>query len=291
MNFRSFKLPCLVIIISLLISNFTLANQSNLSVKVKTIPNLVGHWPLEGDYKDDSGKGHHGNAVGNPDAFSWTTGVNGGKAVTINSAKFNGSFIDIPAPIGSDFDSPKATAIVWVKLTKRSGDYWQAIAERSNFWYIETEVKPAEWKGNAFVCRIYDPVAVGGGGSGQIRDNANVILEDEKWYQLGWTYDGAVLKCFINGKMVLSSNYAGGLGTVNNTPKSPPADKGKNYNLSLGTWQQRDDWFTGAIDDFAYFKDALSEAKIKELYDAMISPSSDVTIQEKLITVWGAIKE
>jgi len=271
--------------------NFVLSDQSLLTVKIKSTPNLVGHWALDGNYNDDSGKGNHGKEVGDPNAFGWTKGVNGGKAIMIDSARFNGSFIDIPAPIGSVFDSPKATAIVWAKLTKRNGNYWQAIAERSNLWYIETEAKPAEWKGNAFVVRIYDPVAVGGGGSGQVRDNINVTLEDDKWYQLAWTYDGAVLNCYLNGSLVLRQNYAGGLGPNANTPKIPPADKGKNYNLSLGTWQQRDDWFTGAIDDFCYFVDVLSEAKIKEFYDAMLSPSSEVTMEGKISTFWGEIKK
>jgi hypothetical protein len=177
-----------------------------------------------------------------------------------------------------------------VKLSSRDGNYWQAVAERNNFWYIETEMKPAEWKGNAVVYRIYDPKAPGGGGSGQLRDNANVTIEDEKWSQLAWTYDGAVLKGYLNGKQVLSKDYTGGLGPVAETPQTPPADKGQNYNFSLGTWQQRDDWFHGAIDDFAYFKDVLSETQIKELYEAMLAAPTAVTPQGKLATMWGAVK-
>lgn len=279
------------IAILLLSTSFVLSDQSLLTSKIKSTPKLAGHWSLDENLNDDSGNGNHGKQVGDPNAFGWTKGVNGGKAITIDSARFKGSFIDIPAPIGSVFDSPKATAIVWARLTKRAGDYWQAIAERSNLWYIETEAKPAEWKGNAFVVRIYDPVAVGGGGSGQVRNNANVTLEDDKWYQLGWTYDGSMLKCYLNGNLVLTSNYNGGLGPNANTPKVPPAGKGSNYNLSLGTWQQRDDWFTGAIDDFCYFTDVLSDAKIKEFYDAMLSPSSPVTVQDRATTLWGEIKK
>ncbi len=276
--------------LSLAISSAALADQAALSAAVKKVPSLIGHWALEGDYKDASGKGNDGVAMGDPAAFGWTEGVNKGKAVTIDSAKFVGSFVDIPAPIGAALDTPKATAIIWVKLSPRSGDHWQAISERDNFWYIETEAKPAEWKGNAVVYRIYDPNAPGDGGSGQVRDNVNVSIENEVWYQLAWTYDGAVLKGFVNGKQVLSKDYAGGIGPTADTPATPPAGKGKNYNLSLGTWQQRDDWFYGAIDDFAYFKDALSEAQIKELYDAMLTVSTAVAPQGKLATLWGAVK-
>ncbi|MBM3213119.1 LamG domain-containing protein, partial [Candidatus Poribacteria bacterium] len=143
----------------------------------------------------------------------------------------------------------------------------------------------------AVVFRIYDPVAVGGGGSDQLRDNANVTMENDKWYQLAFTYDGKVLVGFVNGKKVLSKDYAGGLGPVANTPDPPPAGKGKNYNLSLGTWQQRDDWFKGAIDDFSYYKSVLTEAQIKQLYDAMLSEASAVKPESKLSNTWGDAKK
>jgi len=295
MKSRFFYLIAVVLGFGLLVSSVAIADQAALiraldKSNAKWGATILGYWPLEGDYKDTSGYGRDGKAVGDPGAFGWTDGVKGGKAVTIDSAKFNGSFFDVSAPVGSPFDTPNATAIVWVKLSPREGDYWQAIAERDNLWYIETEVKAAGWKGNSVVFRIYDPKAPGGGGSGQLRDDVNVLIEDDKWYQIAWTYDGAVLKGFVNGKQVLSKDYAGGLGPTADTPKDPPAGKGANYNFSLGTWQQRDDWFKGAIDDFVYFKGVLSEAQIKELYDIMLAAPTAVASEDKIATVWGAVK-
>ncbi|MBM3212904.1 hypothetical protein FJZ33_11835, partial [Candidatus Poribacteria bacterium] len=141
----------LIVAVSLCFTGFVFADQAALTKLTKTIPGLIAHWPLENDYKDASGKGLDGKAVGDQGAFAWTPGVKGGKAIAIDSAKFNGSFVDFPAAKGSVFDTPTATAVVWVKLSPRDGDYWQAIAERSNLWYIETEAKPASWKGNAVV--------------------------------------------------------------------------------------------------------------------------------------------
>ena len=287
------KLRTLTVLILCLgmISSFAFADQSTLTTLTKTMPGLIAHFPLDGDYNDDGGKGINGSVVGDAKAFGWTDGVNSGKAVTIDSAQFNGSFVDIPAPIGSPFDSATATSIVWVKLAPRTGDYWQAISERDNLWYLETEAKPAEWKGNAVVWRIYDPVAVGGGGAGQMRDNANIALDNDKWYQIAWTFDGKTMKGFINGKQVITKDYPEGLGPIANTPNPPPAGKGTNYNFSLGTWQQRDDWFTGAIDDFSYFSSVLTEAQIQSLYDAMMTSASPVSIKDKSAAVWGAIKQ
>ena len=281
----------LTVLIICMASSFAFADQSALTALTKTMPGLVTHYPLEGDYKDVGGKGIDGAQVGDAGAFGWTDGANGGKALTIDSAQFVGSFIDIPAPIGSPFDSATATAIVWVILNPLTGDdYWQAICERDNLWYLETQAKPAEWTNNAVVWRIYDPVAVGGGGAGQMRDDANIAIENDKWYQIAWTFDGLTMIGFINGQRVISKDYPEGLGPVAGTPDPPPAGKGTNYNLSLGTWQQRGDWFKGAIDDFACFSSVLTEAQIQALYDAMMASASPVSSKDKAATVWGAVK-
>jgi hypothetical protein len=280
----------LTVLIICMASSFAFADQAALTALTKTMPGLVAHYPLEGDYKDVGGKAIDGAQVGDAGTFGWTDGANGGKAVTIDSAQFVGSFVQMPAPIGSPFDTATATFVVWTKLDARDGNHWQAICERDNLWYLETESNSAEWQGNAVVWRIYDPIAVGGGGSDQMRDNANVAVADDEWCQLAWTYDGAIIKGFVNGKQVITKDYAGGLGPVAGTPDPPPAGKGTNYNLSLGTWQQRDDWFKGAIDDFACFSSVLTEAQIQALYDAMMASASPVSSKDKVATVWGAVK-
>ncbi len=279
---------CLLILGLILIASFAIADQSAVTKLIKSMSGAIAYYDLEGDYKDALGKGPAGQEVGEKAAFGWTDGVNGGKAVTINSAQYVGSFIDIPAPIGSIFDTPNASVVIWVKLFPKDG--WQAICERSNIWYLETEAKPAEWSDNAVVWRIYDPVAVGGGGPGQMRDNANVAIKNDQWYQIAWTFDGAVFKGFVNGEEKIKRDYVVKLGPIAGTPDPPPAGKGKNYNLSLGTWQQRDDWFNGAIDDFAYFETALPNEQIKALYDAMMASPSSVKADGKLTITWGEIK-
>jgi len=263
------------------------ADQAFLTATTKSMPGLVGHWTFEGDYRDVSGNGHDGK-VADPAGITWVAGVKGGKAVMIDSKTVNKSFIDIPAPIGSKFDGPKATAVAWVKLAPVDG--WQAILERNNLWYLETENHATDWKENAVVWRIYDAVAVGGGGSGQVRDNAKIVIKNDKWHQLGWTYDGAVMKCYVDGAMVISKEYAGGLPPTAATPATPPAGKGTNYNLSVGTWQQRDDWFKGAVDDFSYFTAVLTDAQIKSLYESMLAAPAAVEPAGKLATMWGATK-
>ena len=58
------------------------------------------------------------------------------------------------------------------------------------------------------------------------------------------------------------------LGATADTPKDPPHN---NYNLTWGAWQQRGDWYTGAFDDTAYFKRALTKDEILAFHDAMVA--------------------
>jgi len=270
-----------------MVSSLVYADQDALTDTIMSMGGLTAYYPLEGNYMDVGPNGLDGAEVGDAAAFGWTDGVNGGQAMTIDSAQFNGSFIDIPAPIGSPFDTATASSIFWVKLYPREG--WQAISERSNLWYVETEAKPAEWEDNAVVWRIYDPIAVGGGGAGQMRDDANIAIKNDEWYQIGWTFDGLTMVGYINGEQVISKEYAHGLGPVADTPDPVAAGK-VNYNLSLGTWQQRDDWMIGAIDDFAYFSSVLTDDEMMSLYDAMMATGSSVTSKDKAATLWGEVK-
>ncbi|MGB9595816.1 MAG: hypothetical protein ACPL7B_06000 [Candidatus Poribacteria bacterium] len=48
---RHFFVTFIGTVIFLLISNFALSDQSLLTLKIKSTPNLVGHWALDGKLK------------------------------------------------------------------------------------------------------------------------------------------------------------------------------------------------------------------------------------------------
>src|SRR5690349_14531789 len=66
---------------------------------------LIGHWPLDGDANDTSGKGHNGTIVG---ATSISGGVTGGSAYHFDGQ----SYIDVGDLL---FPNSKFTVSVWVK--------------------------------------------------------------------------------------------------------------------------------------------------------------------------------
>ncbi len=121
--------------------------------------------------------------------------------------------------------------------------------------------------------RIYDPTSPTNGGTPQIKDDA-YFTRTGAWHAYAFTYDGAKVVMYMDGKMVLEQDYDGGVGPTADTPSDPADIPHNNYNIDFGVWQQHGDWFDGSIDDSAYFKRVLTADEIKALYDAMMAPAA-----------------
>src|SRR5207237_1340408 len=125
--------------------------------------------------------------------------------------------------------------------------------------------------GSRFVVRIYDPANPTSGGTDQIKDDIHFTRKGD-WHAYAFTYDPTLghdnLVMYMDGQKALTADYQGGVGPTADTPTDSPH---KNYDLSFGAWQQRGDWFTGDIDDSAYFKRVLTADEVKGLTDAMMA--------------------
>jgi hypothetical protein len=248
------------------------ADQAAFQKAVLATDGLIGYWAFEGDLKDQSASKIDGVVKGNPTAITFADGINGGKALHIENPNDEGNFVDVPAPIGSVFDQPKFSIVTFARLSRihdpSSGD-WNDVMERNSLWYLSFE--PVDDLGGSlgsrFVVRIYDPADPTNGGTPQIKDDAYFTRKDV-WHAYAFTYDGATVRMYMDGVKVLENDYDGGVGPTAATPKDSPHN---NYDLSFGAWQQRGDWFSGDIDDSAYFKLVLTDDQIKALYDAMMA--------------------
>jgi len=247
--------------------------------KVLSTPGLIGYWPFEDSLIDLSPNANDGHVKGDPTAITFGPGINGGRAMHITNPITNpatgSNYVEVPAPIGSVFDAPKFSVVSFAQLDKiadpATGD-WNDVMERNSLWYLSFEPVDnlAGSLGSRFVVRIYDPANPTNGGTPQIKDDA-YFTRTGVWHAYAFTYDGAKVVMYMEGKQVLEQDYDGGVGPTADTPKDPSAIPHGNYNLDFGVWQQRGDWFTGSIDDSAYFNRALTGDEIKGLYDAMMA--------------------
>ena len=104
------------------------------------------------------------------------------------------------------------------------------------------------------------------------------LLNDNKWHQVAGTYDGKKVKVYIDGKMEASNNASG------------PFVPGPKY---IGSRDDKQEAFTGMIDEIAFFNVALSDADIKAISDGGLSVAlgfAAVSPQAKLATTWGKLK-
>ena len=107
---------------------------------------------------------------------------------------------------------------------------------------------------------------------------SKTLLNDDKWHQIAGTYDGKTVKVYIDGEFE-ASNPAGG-----------PFVPGPKY---IGSRDDKQEAFTGLIDEMAFFNVALSANDIKEIADGGLSVAlgfAAVSPQAKLATTWGKLK-
>jgi hypothetical protein len=188
--------------------------------------------------------------------------------------------VEVNTPIGSIFDQPNFTILFWAKnedpVAAFSDNDWNNLVDRNSLWYTELWSGPqGNNQGQLLIVNLYQPANPGQPGTGQIGrydvrvpDPTLFWTKANTWHQYGLTYDGATVTSYFDGKKLLSVPYAGGVGPTAATPRFPPNG---NYNLTWGAWEQQDDWFTGAFDDTAYFKRALTLDEIKALFDTMLA--------------------
>ena len=107
---------------------------------------------------------------------------------------------------------------------------------------------------------------------------STTLLNDDKWHYLAGTYDGKTVKVYVDGKEEAANAAAG------------PFKTGPKY---IGSRDDKQEAYTGLIDEIAFFNVALSDNDVKAISDSGLSTAlgfASVSPQAKLTTVWAKIK-
>jgi len=166
----------------------------------------------------------------------------------------NGSVVDISVVAGTLFASGASpfSISLWVKPDGFAN------------WGTPLSYGPASPNQNAFL------IAENGTNDGQLAIGTyynNILysvgkLIDQQWNHIGITYDGNTLKLFLNGQLDSSLAY-----TLNtSTPTGG----------TLGGLYTGGQAFKGLIDEFAYFRYALSDEQMRLLATPVPEPASFV---------------
>ena len=107
---------------------------------------------------------------------------------------------------------------------------------------------------------------------------SETLLNDDKWHQIAGVYDGKTVEVYVDGELEASNAAAG------------PFIAGPKY---IGSRDDKQEAFTGLIDEIAFFNVALSENDVKAIADTGLSIAlgfAAVSPQAKLTTAWAKLK-
>jgi hypothetical protein len=193
---------------------------------------LVAYYPFNGDAKDYSGYGNHGNVFG---AF-FTNGINGG------GCHFSGrQFIRVPRSHTLDITGPMSISI-WVRATKTTG----------HGSLVEKEFGFAGYAASIFSTHFRFTILAG-------NSRTLGLIPPGKWTHLTGVYTGTSIVLYINGKWVGQATCKRGL-------KLPKFNK----DLYMGCWwhpvQGPQRLFRGTMDEVRIYRRALKPGEVWNLF-------------------------
>ena len=215
---------------------------------------LVAHWPMDGNAEDISGNEHHGTLVGgimptedhkgNPNGAYLFNGTDAAIHLTEGTTNVEASSLGLPQ---------KAISIsAWVKVEKFTAwaGIFSFIQDTFDFEYGVTLALHEHPSKRKFI------FGIAGGGMGITYLPTQNSCAINQWYFLTGTYDGTIMKLYVDGKLSAESNKQAG--DIAYSPSRGRIGKYEDDN--------ENNYFKGAIDDMRIYNRALSAEEVLGLY-------------------------
>ncbi len=230
---------------------------------------LVGWWPFNGNANDESGNSNNGTLYGatlTKDRFN----------ISNSAFYFDGTndYIEVPSSTALSV-SKSYTISAWVNIDAfNSGGfpYQPAIVSKisGGDWYGGYELRGMS--NSTGIPKFFGTSGnIGGKNVAPSTSNYNI----NNWYNITATYNGAIVRLYINGNCADSISANGNLQTSSIPLRFGRRGGGPNY----------DCWLSGTIDDIGIWNRALNSNEVKALYSGcgIFSISQDPSNQTSKI--------
>ena len=232
---------------------------------------LVGYWPFCGNANDDSGNGNNGTVNG----ATLTTDRFGNANSAYSLVSQNSNYLEISnSPLLNPISSISLSS--WVKLNS----------------YIDNQVFVSKGNTNqslpymSYTLKMGDNTSINSKAQFQLSINGikqvlmtNSTIPLSNWIYITGTYDGNVMKIFVNGVLDNSLSISGSISSFNT-------------NLNFGRWApgvpNNPQYLNGFIDDIGIWNRALTEQEITNLYNAN-QCITNITVTDTLIINVGQL--
>ena len=242
---------------------FTLQSEARIDPE-----SIVGVWLFDNDpragVKDHSGNGHDGLVKGN---VKWVEGKFG-EALEFPGA--SGNLVEIPHT--PELSLVTFTIVAWYKgeatdswqylvskeIPHNSRNYSIGVQKDTGVMMTQITVGAEQWK-----------TATG-----------KTVLTNGEWHHMAGTYDGTLIKSWVNGVMEAQTGEQG----EPDHPEDEPLRIGAVNGIPV----------KGVIDEVALFSVALEEEDIQEIMNNGLAEALQILAvapAEKLTLTWGRIKK
>lgn len=193
----------------------------------------LAYWPLDGSYQDVSGNGYHAVGVGSP---SFTSGYEG-QCVSLNGS----SYLNCTNSTGLTL-AGGGTISVWVKTSALSTAWASVIGKGRYSWRL--------CRNNAtnFISFHFNSPNY------EFQANGDIPVVDGRWHHLAATYDGWVIRLYVDGQLDASA--------VTTEPVNERTDP-----VYIGNRSDAARYWTGQIDEVRIYSYAMGPEEIGLLYE------------------------
>lgn len=194
---------------------------------------LTAYWPLDGSYQDVSGNGYDAVGVGSP---FFTTGYFG-QSVSLNGS----SYLNCTNSAGLTL-AGGGTISVWVRTSALSTAWASVIGKGRYSWRL--------CRNNAtnFISFHFNSPNY------EFQANGDIPVVDGRWHHLAATYDGQVIRLYVDGQLDASA--------VTVEPVNERTDP-----VYVGNRSDAPRYWTGQIDEVRIYSYAMGPEEIGLLYE------------------------
>jgi len=211
-----------------------------------------------------------GGQAADHSSYNHTVGVTGAE---IGTGKYGngivlgeGNFLEVPDHDSLDLTTAMSISM-WVKVAA-GGEATQSSLEKQPAWQAGEYNLAAVYGGGVLLQAADLPADCG--------DSAVTPegIEDDNWHHIAGTWDGKVIKVYIDGVEKKSLDCAGEI-------------KVGDGNLYIGSRGGKQRWLNGSLDEIKVFNRALSADEVKA---DMAKTATAVQAKSKLAVSWASIK-
>jgi hypothetical protein len=199
---------------------------------------ILSYWNLNGNAND-----YIGSYNGTPTNITWSAGKIGqGASYETNSSAIRTNNFSFPATfsISAWINSSSLSSPVFGKAI--FGQWYYTTSEKSALLWIDTTSAPNKFN---FI------ISSNGSASTSIQSITTPV--NGSWYFVTATYDGSVMRLYINGLLEAQINYGGGV---------YPANKP----IEFGTYDSQA-FYAGLLDEVGLWNRAITQEEVTILYN------------------------